>query len=193
MPGPSERRVHDTPPPAGSPSAPDPARAHRIAVIAAVARNGIIGVDNRLPWRLPEDMRRFRALTTGHAVIMGRRTWESIGKPLPGRQNLVVSRGHGLVTPEVEFAPSLDAALVARAAVPSRCSSLAAKRSTATRCRAPTLLYLTEIERDFDGDARFPRFRPLPLARVRARSRTARRTRLDPLAYHFVVYERADR
>src|SRR5208282_3337637 len=111
MPDPSERRVHDTPPPAGSPSAPDSAHSHRIAVIAAVARNGIIGVENRLPWRLPEDMRRFRALTTGHAVIMGRRTWESLGKPLPGRQNLVVTRGRGPLIADVEFAPSLDAAL----------------------------------------------------------------------------------
>src|SRR5215469_11090199 len=92
MPGPSERRVHDTLPPAGSPSTGASTRAHRIAVIAAVARNGIIGVENRLPWHLPEDLRRFRALTTGHAVIMGRKTFESIGKPLPGRRNIVVTR-----------------------------------------------------------------------------------------------------
>src|SRR2546428_467501 len=111
MPGPLERRVHDTPPPAGSPSASGPARAHRIAVIAAVARNGIIGVKNRLPWRLAEDMRRFRALTTGHAVIMGRRTWESIGSPLPGRQNIVITHQMRPALPGVEFALSLDDAL----------------------------------------------------------------------------------
>ena len=64
--------MHDTPPPAASPSEREPFRAHRIAVIAAVARNGIIGVKNRLPWRLAEDMRRFRALTTGHAVVMAK-------------------------------------------------------------------------------------------------------------------------
>ena len=62
------------------------------ALIAAVARNGTIGRDNALPWRLPEDLRRFKALTMGHAIIMGRKTWESLGRPLPGRRHVVVSR-----------------------------------------------------------------------------------------------------
>src|SRR5438093_8877248 len=86
--GPSQRAsVHDTPAPAASPSAPWASR--QVALIAAVAKNGSIGIDNRLPWRLPHDLKRFRALTIGHTVIMGRNTWESIGKPLPGRQNIV--------------------------------------------------------------------------------------------------------
>ena len=191
MPGPSERRVHDTPPPAGSPSAPDSAHAQRIAVIAAVARNGIIGVENRLPWRLPEDMRRFRALTTGHAVIMGRRTWESIGKPLPGRQNLVVTRGHGQLIPDVEFAPSLDAAL-SRVRLPEPVFVIGGETLYRDALPRADLLYLTEIERDFAGDAHFPRF---DRSRWREAGREVR-TALDdlgPLAYHFAVYERTDR
>src|SRR2546425_173465 len=64
----------------------------RVAIVAAVARNGVIGHRNRMPWHLPEDLRRFRQLTLGHAVIMGRRTFESIGKPLAGRNNIVVTR-----------------------------------------------------------------------------------------------------
>jgi dihydrofolate reductase len=191
MPGPPERRVHDTPPPAASPRAPVSARAHRIAVIAAVARNGIIGIENRLPWHLPEDLRRFRALTTGHAVIMGRRTWESIGKPLPGRQNLVVSRGNGPGITEVEFAPSLDAAL-ARVRLPEPVFVIGGAMLYQEALGRADVLYLTEIECDFPGDARFPAF---DRSRWRESAREAR-TALDgpePVAYHFAVYERTDR
>jgi dihydrofolate reductase len=191
MPGPSERRVHDTPPPAGSPSAPDPARAHRIAVIAAVAHNGVIGVENRLPWRLPEDMRRFRALTTGHAVIMGRRTWEAIGKPLPGRQNLVVTRGSYPAAADVEFAPSLDAAL-ARVNLPEPAFVIGGEALYRDALPRADILYLTEIGREFVGDARFPGF---DRSRWRETERAARTARDEagPFAYEFAVYERADR
>src|SRR4051812_40445479 len=89
-----------------------------LALIAAVARNGVIGADNRLPWRLPQDLRRFRALTMGHAVIMGRRTWESLPGPLQGRQNIVVSRRAGFVAQGAEAAPSVEAAL-ARVTLPA--------------------------------------------------------------------------
>ena len=82
----------------------------RIALIAAVAANGVIGADNRLPWRLPEDLERFRALTMGHAVIMGRKTWESLPRALPGRQNIVVSRQHGYTATGASAASSFVAA-----------------------------------------------------------------------------------
>ena len=191
MPGPLERRVHDTPPPAGSPSASGPDRAHRIAVIAAVARNGIIGVKNRLPWRLAEDMRRFRALTTGHAVIMGRRTWESIGSPLPGRQNIVITHRMRPALPGVEFALSLDDAL-ARAKLADPVFVIGGEALYREALPRADVLYLTEIQRDFAGDARFPDF-------DRARWRETEReehTALDAgdsFAYHFAVYERARR
>ena len=84
-----------------------------IALLAAVARNGVIGVDNRLPWRLPADLRRFRELTMGHAMVMGRKTWQSIGKPLAGRQNIVVSRQRHDAVDGVTFEGSLAAALAA--------------------------------------------------------------------------------
>ena len=84
-----------------------------LALIAAVARNGVIGGGNALPWRLPADLRRFRELTTGHAVIMGRRTWESVGRALPGRQNIVVTRQPGYVAAGALVKASLDDALQA--------------------------------------------------------------------------------
>jgi dihydrofolate reductase len=84
-----------------------------LALIVAVARDGIIGRDGALPWHLPEDLRHFKRLTRGHAIVMGRRTFESIGRPLPERRNLVVSRTLAAPPPGVELFPSLDAALAA--------------------------------------------------------------------------------
>lgn len=83
--------------------------AELIAVVA-VGDNGVIGRDNALPWRLPDDLRRFRSLTTGHAVLMGRRTFESLGRPLPGRRNLVLTRDPGWSAPGVVAVSSVDAA-----------------------------------------------------------------------------------
>ena len=87
------------------------ARAPRVFLVAAVAANGIIGADGKLPWRLPEDLKHFKALTLGHPVIMGRKTWESLGRPLPGRENIVVTRSAGYDAPGASVAASLEAAL----------------------------------------------------------------------------------
>jgi dihydrofolate reductase len=181
--------VHDTPPPTASPRA---ARARRplpqIALIAAVARNGVIGVDNRLPWRLPEDLKRFRALTIGHSVIMGRRTWQSIGKPLPDRQNIVVTRTHGSQAPGIEFAHSLDEALEL-VRLPAPAFVIGGEALYREALPRADLLYLTEIQQDFEGDARFPDFdrsRWREISRIRHRA-------LDEgsgFAYHFAAYER---
>src|SRR3954467_9896360 len=86
-----------------------------LSLLVAVARNGVIGRDNSLPWHLPEDLKRFKALTLGHPVIMGRKTFESIlaslGKPLPGRENVVVSRTPGLQIEGASIASSVEGAL----------------------------------------------------------------------------------
>jgi dihydrofolate reductase len=183
------RRVHHTPPSTASPRA---SAGHltqpRIALIAAVARNGVIGVDNHLPWRLPEDMKRFRDLTTGHSVVMGRRTWESIGKPLPGRQNIVVTHAHRTPVPGVEFARSLDEALE-RANRPEPVFIIGGEALYREALPRAGLLYLTEILGDFQGDARFPDF---DRALWRETSRTEHGALDAPgaLAYHFVTYER---
>src|SRR5437899_9252607 len=85
----------------------------RVAIVAAVARNGVIGHRNRLPWHLPEDLRRFRQLTLGHAVIMGRRTFESIGRPLAGRDNIVITRSPDWSRSDCHAVHSLEAAVAA--------------------------------------------------------------------------------
>jgi dihydrofolate reductase len=157
-------------------------------LIAAVARNGVIGADNRLPWRLPADLRRFRELTTGHSVIMGRRTWESIGKPLPGRQNIVVTRASAGSATDVAFARSLDAALEL-ADRPEPVFVIGGEALFREALPRADVLYLTEIGCDFTGDARFPDF-DRSLWREAARSAQERADPPDTFAYDFVTFER---
>lgn len=165
---------------------PVAAGAPRVILIAAVAANGVIGAGGALPWHLPEDLRHFKRLTHGHAVIMGRRTWESIGRALPGRRNVVVTRRPGYAAPGAAVAPSLEAALAL-----CRGETLAfviggAELYREALARADALL-LTEIGRDFEGDTRFPEF-------DRAAWREAERERqvaADGTRFDFVRYVRA--
>ena len=83
----------------------------RLAIIVAVAENGVIGRDNALPWKLPEDMRHFRRVTMGKPIVMGRKTFESIGQPLPGRTNIVITHNPSFRAEGVKVAPSLEEAL----------------------------------------------------------------------------------
>ena len=85
--------------------------APRLTVVVARARNGVIGRDNALPWHLPEDLQHFKATTMGHPILMGRRTFESIGRPLPGRRSIVLSRDPGWAREGCERAGSLDEAI----------------------------------------------------------------------------------
>ncbi len=158
-----------------------------LAVIAAVATNGVIGDRNRLPWRLPEDLRHFRALTLGHAVIMGRRTWESLPGPLAGRQNIVVTRNPDYRAPGAEVATSLDAAL-AGVRLPAPAFCIGGGELYRLALPRATRLYLTEIARDFAGDATFP---PLDEAAWQETSRQAHESAgAEPFTYCFVTRER---
>jgi len=158
----------------------------RVAIVAAVARNGVIGHRNRMPWHLPEDLRRFRQLTLGHAVIMGRRTFESIGKPLAGRNNIVVTRSPDWTRAGCHAAHSLEAAV---AAVHEREDAfvIGGAQIYALALPVASRLYISEIERDFEGDAFFPEF---DRSRWREVSRESRV--LDGaggFSYHFVAYD----
>ena len=156
-----------------------------VALVAAVAANGVIGNANRLPWRLPADLLRFRALTTGHAVIMGRKTWASIGRALPDRQNIVVTRQPDYPAPGAEIAHSLvDALAHVRRPAPSFCIGGAALYREALPVAAT--MYLTEIDRDFDGDTTFPAFDRGQWREVAREPHVER-----GLAYAFVTYRRA--
>ncbi len=130
-----------------------------IAIIAAVARNGVIGADGAMPWRLSSDLRRFKALTLGHPVVMGRRTFEAIGRPLPGRPNIVVSRRGDFAPDGAIAAASLEAAL-AEAGRLARDSGTVFVIGGGEIYRAALpladRLYITHIAAEPAGDTRFP-------------------------------------
>jgi dihydrofolate reductase len=130
----------------------------RIVLVAAVARNGVIGDGERLLWHLPEDMAFFRRTTSGHPVVMGRRTWDSLPgrfKPLPGRTNIVLSRDPLWKAAGATAVNDLDQALAAAAESNSVFVIGGAQVYALALPRADELL-LTEIDRDFEGSTRFP-------------------------------------
>jgi dihydrofolate reductase len=130
----------------------------RLTLIAAVARNGVIGADNGLLWHLPEDLRHFRAITSGHAVIMGRKTWDSLParfRPLPGRRNIVVTRDNHWSAPGAEAVRTPAAALALLGSGAPAFVIGGAELYAAMLPWADELL-LTEIDADFAGDAHFP-------------------------------------
>lgn len=126
-----------------------------VSLIVAAAENGTIGIENRLPWRLPEDLRYFKRVTMGKPVIMGRKTFESIGKPLPGRTNIVLSSQHDLSLPEgVVLAHSVAQALQAAAQV-QEVMIIGGEQIYQLFMPYATRLYLTEVQAVINGDARF--------------------------------------
>ena len=160
----------------------------RVHLVAAVAANGVIGAQGGLPWHLPEDLRHFKALTYGHPVIMGRRTWESLGKPLPGRENIVVTRRRTLEAPGASIAASLEAALALCSQAPVA-FVIGGGELYAAALRYADVLFLTEIQRNFEGDARFP---PWDRAVWREAQRDSHVT-AQGMHYDFVRYERRRR
>ena len=156
-----------------------------VALIAAVARNGVIGANNALPWKLPADLARFRALTTGHAVIMGRKTWQSLGRPLKERQNIVVTRDPSFVAEGADVVASFAQAL-SRSAMPAPAFCIGGGQLYVEALPLATSMHLTEIDRDFEGDVRFPAF---DRNEWRVESREDRMAD-DGMRYAFVTYQR---
>lgn len=126
-----------------------------IVIVAALARNGVIGRDNGLPWRLKADLRHFRALTMGSPILMGRNTWDSLGRPLPGRRNMVVTRDPNFQAAGAEIFHSPEAAIAA-AADAERIFVIGGAQLYATLLPLADRLVLTEVWADVDGDAHFP-------------------------------------
>jgi dihydrofolate reductase len=128
-----------------------------ISLIAALARNRVIGIHNRLPWRLPADLKLFRRTTLGHAVIMGRKNYESIGRPLPQRRNIVLSTDPGYQAPGCDVQHSLAAALAAAGGDPE-IFIIGGANLYAQAMPLAERMYLTLIEAEFDGDTWFPQY-----------------------------------
>lgn len=162
-----------------------------ITLIAAVARNGVIGADGGMPWRLSTDLKRFKALTLGKPLIMGRRTFQSIGKPLPGRTNIVVTRAESFLHDGVLVAHTIDGALLAAGRAPGGTAEICVigggelYRQTIDRAER---LCITHVDAAPPGDTLFP---PIDPGRWQAISQeVAPAGEKDSAATRFVVYER---
>ncbi|AKQ54063.1 dihydrofolate reductase [Bordetella hinzii] len=157
----------------------------RLTLVVAYARNRVIGRDNTLPWRLPGDLAHFKRTTLGHPIVMGRNTWESLGRPLPGRQNIVVSRNPDYRAEGARVVPDLQAALDAAEA--EDVYVIGGAQIYAQALPLADRIIATEIQADVDGDAWFP------LLPGYAWKETSRQPQPEEngYRYHFVVYERA--
>jgi len=129
-----------------------------LELVVAAARNGVIGRDNGLPWRLPADLAHFKRVTLGHPILMGRRTWDSIGRPLPGRQNIVLTRDPSFHAAGAAVAHSLAEARAAAGGAERLMVIGGAELYRACLAEAD-VLHLTEVDAELDGDARFPPWR----------------------------------
>ena len=159
----------------------------RISVIAALAKNRVIGIENRLPWRLPEDLAHFKALTLGHPILMGRKTFESLGRPLPGRTNIVITRNANYKPDGCLVADSIPAALALCADVEEIFFIGGAELYTQAIPLADRL-YLTEVDIEAEGDAWFPDTDRSAFREVSRETHTGEKG--DALGFDFVVYER---
>ena len=163
----------------------------RLSILAAMAKNRVIGRNNTLPWHLPADLKHFKSLTMGHPIIMGRKTYESIGKPLPDRTNIIVTNQTNFHAPGTMLVNSVEEALrISKDASPANDESFIIGgaelyRQTLRFCHR---MYITEIQSDFEGDTFFPAFNHEEW-RETAREKHQGNGKTD-LAYHFVIFDR---
>jgi dihydrofolate reductase len=130
----------------------------RISLVVAAAKNGVIGLDGEIPWRLPDDQRFFRRLTTGHCIVIGRKTFDSIGKALPGRKNLVLSRSPHDPVDDVEFFRELESALqCARDQGIAQCFIAGGEAIYRERLELADSIYMTREDAEPVGDTHFPK------------------------------------
>jgi dihydrofolate reductase len=129
-----------------------------LCMIAAYSENRVIGNNNQLPWHIPEDAKFFRQTTLGHAIIMGRKTFESVGKPLPKRRNIVVSRTAGWLAPGAEVVPTLEQAIALARETDPEPFIVGGSYFYQQGLPLATKLYLTEVAQVVEGDAFFPTF-----------------------------------
>lgn len=158
----------------------------QISIIVAMASNRAIGIDNQLPWHLPADLKHFKAVTMGKPIIMGRKTYESIGRPLPGRTNVVITRNPAWSADGVTVVNSVEAAMAGVGDVPEVMIIGGAEIYRLTLEHA-TRLHVTEVDLQVEGDAFFPE---ISLDNWEETSREAHSASDGKPAYAFVTYDR---
>ncbi|WP_315905924.1 type 3 dihydrofolate reductase [Priestia koreensis] len=157
-----------------------------ISLIAAMDQKRLIGADNDMPWRLPADLSYFKKITMGHPVVMGRKTFESIGRPLPGRENIVITRNADLHLDGVTIVTSLDE--LQNASASKEVFVIGGGEVYKQTMAVADRLYITHIEETFEGDTHFPE---IDVSVWKEVSRTPGiRDEKNPYSYSFVVYER---
>src|SRR5262249_14123565 len=152
----------------------------------ALSQNNVIGIENRLPWHLPADLKHFKTLTMNKPIIMGRKTYESIGRPLPGRRNIIISRNPQFSAPGCECVTSLSEALLLTAAAPEVMVIGGTQLIEAALPKADRL-YLTFIHQDFDGDCFFPEWDRAQWREISREDHTADSD--NPYTFSFVTFE----
>lgn len=157
----------------------------KLSVIVAIAKEGVIGVDNTLPWHLPEDLKRFRALTMGHHIIMGRKTYDSLGRLLPGRTTVIVTRNRDYQIEGALIANSLEQA-IALCHNDDEVFLIGGAELYQAGLGLADKLYITEIDLAVTGDAHFPQ---LPIEQWRETAREAHVSEKG-LKFSYVTYER---
>jgi dihydrofolate reductase len=157
----------------------------RVSIIAAMAKNRVIGINNTLPWHLPEDLKHFKGLTMGHHIIMGRKTFESIGKPLPGRTTVIVTRSRDYQIPGCITVHAIQEAIEACQG-DDEVFFVGGADLYLQALAVAQRIYLTEIQAEYEGDAHFPAFDP---EFWREASRTQQASGSGGLEFHFVVYD----
>ena len=162
-----------------------------LSLLVAMSKNRVIGKNNQLPWHLPEDLKHFKALTMGHPIIMGRKTYESIGKVLPGRTNIIVTRQKNYVIPSAIVVDSIQSAFAAGLEENSAKNEAFVIGGEEIFHQALTFsqhIYLTEIQKTFDGDTFFP---ALNSQEWREAERTIHFSEgIEQLEYHLVILDR---
>jgi dihydrofolate reductase len=159
----------------------------KLSIIVAMAKNRVIGADNKIPWRLSGDLKMFKQITTGHHLIMGRKTWESIGRLLPGRTTVIVTRQKNYPAPGALVADSLDTAIAACGNNDEIFVIGGAQLYAAALPRADRI-YLTLVDAEIAGDTRMPEFDPTQWRLQRSEAHTA--DEQNQYHYLFTIYER---
>ncbi|MFQ1860525.1 type 3 dihydrofolate reductase [Aeromonas veronii] len=161
----------------------------KISMIAAMAHDRVIGKDNQMPWYLPADLAHFKRVTLGKPVLMGRKTFESIGRPLPGRRNLVISRNPGYQAEGIEVVGSVEAALALLAGSSvEELMVIGGGHLYAEMLPSADCLYLTRIDLAVEGDTRFPAFDDGQWQRIECESHPA--DEKNPHPYSFEIWQR---
>jgi len=156
----------------------------RISAIVAMSLNRVIGKNNQLPWKISEDLKRFKTITTGHPIVMGRKTFESIGRVLPHRENIIISRQMGYRVEGAQVVQSLEGALELCKGKTDEVFIIGGAEIYRLALSQTDRLYLTLIHQEIEGDAFFPEFARSEFTEV------SREDHQDPIPYSFLVLDR---